>query len=46
MQLLKKTHTIRLDRDYDMAWPCIENGRKQNSLKSITYEFGNKKTEK
>jgi hypothetical protein len=28
-----------------MAWPCTENGRKQNSLKSITYEFGNKKTE-
>jgi hypothetical protein len=26
-----------------LVWTCTENGRKQNSEKSIVYEFGNKK---
>jgi hypothetical protein len=26
-----------------LLWACTENGRKQNSQKSIIYEFGNKK---
>jgi len=26
-----------------MVWACVENGRKQNSQKSIIYEFGNNK---
>jgi hypothetical protein len=29
-----------------LVWACIENGRKQNSQKSIIYEFGNNKAER
>jgi len=38
------TETIRL---YTLHW-CghTESGRQENSLKSIIYEFGNKKTER
>jgi hypothetical protein len=25
-----------------LVWTCTENGRKQNSQKSIVYEFGNR----
>ena len=28
-----------------MVWACTENGRKQNSQKSIIYEFESKKAE-
>jgi hypothetical protein len=26
-----------------LVWTCTENGRKKNSQKRITYEFGNKR---
>ena len=29
-----------------LVWACTENGKKQNSLKDIIYEFGNNKTER
>jgi hypothetical protein len=29
-----------------LVWGCTENGRKQNSLKSIIYEFVNNKAER
>jgi hypothetical protein len=29
-----------------LVWGCTENGRKYNSQKSITYEFGNNKIER
>ena len=29
-----------------LVWASTENGRKQNSQKSILYEFGNNKAEK
>jgi len=29
-----------------LVWTCTENGRKQNSQKSIIYEFGNNKAER
>ena len=29
-----------------LVWACTEYGRKQNSKKSIIYEFGNKKAER
>ena len=28
-----------------LVWACSENGRKQNSQKSIKYEFGNNRAE-
>jgi len=38
------TEAIRLNRL--LVWACTENGRKQNSQKSIIYEFGNNKIER
>jgi hypothetical protein len=29
-----------------LVWGCTEDGRKQNSQKSITYEFSNNTTER
>ena len=29
-----------------LVWACTKNGRKQNSQRSITYEFGNNKAER
>jgi hypothetical protein len=38
------TETVRLH--ILCCWTCTENGIKQNSQKSIVYEFGNNKTKK
>jgi hypothetical protein len=29
-----------------LVWACMENGRKQNSQKSIIFEFGSNKAER
>jgi len=33
-------------KEITLVWACTENGRKQNSQKSIIYEFGINKTER
>ena len=41
-----KKHTITRDnkvKQITLVWACAENGRKQNSQKSIIQEFGNNK---
>jgi hypothetical protein len=46
--IVTKTHYKRDNKvTYIMlVWGCTENGRKQNSQKSIIHEFGNNKTDR
>ena len=48
MQVLQKTHSNRDNKIklITLIWACIEDGRKQNSHKSIIYEFGNSEDER
>jgi hypothetical protein len=45
---VKKTYYNRDNKvkKITLVWTCTENGRKQNSKKSIIYEFGNNKIER
>ena len=46
--IVKKTYYNRGNKVkyFTLVWACTENGRKQNSQKSIIYEFGNNEAER
>ena len=48
MQILKKTYYNRDSKaaQITLVWTCTENGRKQDSQKSIVYESGINKTKR
>ena len=47
MQMLKNLlYRDNIVKQITLVWTCTENGKKQNSQKSIIYEFGNNKIER